>query len=180
MRLHLNMPLQPVHRHNLEDHLQSVLKQMNLGEVMGGGTLLNDKEHRVESCDIEIDLLDASDNSLHQVVELIDRIGIANGSRLLCEDTGEEIPVGTLEGLAYFNNETELPEDVYKTCDINQVFEGLIDAMKGKGTLYSFWESPEWTILYFYGQSFEEMKRSIEPFIETYPLCQKCRIVQIS
>lgn len=44
-------------------------------------------------------------------------------------------------------------------------------------------EITEWdryTALYFYGTSFAEMKQRIEPFIATYPLCQKSYIEQIA
>lgn len=180
LRLHLNMPLQPMHRHNLEDHIQNVLKQRGLGEVMGGGTMLDDKNGCLQSCDIEIDLVDPSAERLDAVVDLINRIGVAKGSSLVCEDSGEEIPVGTLEGLAYYSNGTELPQEVYDTCSIDHVIDEMLAAMKGKGAMYSYWEGPEWTILYFYGESFEEMKKSVEPFVSTYPLCQKCRIERIA
>lgn len=46
--------------------------------------------------------------------------------------------------------------------------------------MYSYWEGPIYTALYFYGISFAEMKKKIEPFIATYPLCQKSRIEQIA
>ena len=48
------------------------------------------------------------------------------------------------------------------------------------GRFYSYWEGNEWTALYFYGVSFVEMKQKIEPFIASYPLCQKSRIEQIA
>lgn len=72
------------------------------------------------------------------------------------------------------------PKEVYKTCDINYVIEQMEHCMEGIGMLYSWWEGPKDTALYFYGSSYEEMKQSIEGFIEEYPLCQKCRIKQIA
>lgn len=53
-------------------------------------------------------------------------------------------------------------------------------AIDGIGRFYSYWEGNEWTALYFYGVSFVEMKQKIEPFIASYPLCQKSRIEQIA
>ncbi|MCM1146044.1 MAG: hypothetical protein NC407_15215 [Lachnoclostridium sp.] len=91
-----------------------------------------------------------------------------------------EIEVGTLEGLAYYSNGVDLPDEVYQTCDINYVIEQMGQAMEGIGRMYSYWESSTYTALYFYGSSFAEMKKRIEPFITEYPLCQKCRIEQIA
>ncbi|MCM1489991.1 MAG: hypothetical protein NC095_04105 [Muribaculum sp.] len=178
--LHLNMPLQPMHRQSLEDQLQKVFKEKKLGEIMGGGTALDEKEGRVESCDIEIDLIDPSDERLAQLVEVINKVGIAKGSILICEDTDEEIPAGTLEGLAYHSNNTDLPQEVYDTYDINNLIEEMLKAMNGAGGLCSYWESPAWTTLYFYGKSYDEMKEKIEPIIASCPLCEKCRIEKIA
>ena len=54
LTLNLNSRLQPMHRHDLEDALQEILEKINLGEVMGGGTLQNPQTGEIESCDIEI------------------------------------------------------------------------------------------------------------------------------
>lgn len=85
-----------------------------------------------------------------------------------------------MEGLAYYLNGAELPKEVYETCDINYVIDQMEQAMKGIGSMYSYWEGDTYTALYFYGKSFSEMKRSIEPFIAEYPLCQKSRVEQIA
>lgn len=114
------------------------------------------------------------------MVELINKIGIPKGSTLLCMASEVKIEVGTLEGLAYYSNGTDLPDEIYENCDINHVVGQMESAMDGIGHFYSCWEGSEWTALYFYGVSFVEMKQKIEPFIDSYPLCQKCRIVQIA
>lgn len=105
-------------------------------------------------------------------------MGIPKGSVL--QGIQPEIEVGTLEGLAYYSNGSDLPEDVYKTCDINYVIEQMELAMEEIGRMYSYWEGPAHTALYFYGSSFVEMKKRIEPFIAAYPLCKKSRIEQIA
>ncbi len=109
------------------------------------------KPGEIESCDIEIHLNDDKQDSINRLVELVNKIGIPKGSALLCMVPEFKIEVGTLEGLAYYI-----------------------------GSFYSYWEGNEWTALYFYGTSFVEMKQKIEPFIASYPLCQKCRIEQIA
>ena len=172
LTLNLNSRLQPMHRHDLEDALQGILEKVNLGEVMGGGTLLNPETGEIVSCDKQ--------ESIDRLVELVNKIGIPKGSALLCMAPEFKMEVGNLEGLAYYGNGTELPDEVYESCDINHVIGQMESAMDGVGSFYSYWEGNEWTALYFYGTSFVEMKQKIEPFIASYPLCQKCRIEQIA
>lgn len=180
LTLNLNSRLQPMHRHDLEDALQEILEKGKLGEVTGGGTLQNPQTGEIVSCDIEIHLNDDKQDSVNRLVELMNIIGIPKGSALLCTAPEIKIEVGTLEGLAFYVNGTDLPDEIYESCDINHVIEQMESAMNGIGRFYSYWEGNEWTALYFYGVSFVEMKQKIEPFIASYPLCQKSRIEQIA
>ena len=68
LTLNLNSRLQPMHRHDLEDALQEILEKINLGEVMGGGTLQNPQTGEIESCDIEIHLNDDKQDKLESPV----------------------------------------------------------------------------------------------------------------
>lgn len=179
LTLNLNSRLQPMHRHDLEDALQEILEKGKLGEVTGGGTLQR-QTGEIVSCDIEIHLNDDKQDSVNRLVELMNIIGIPKGSALLCTAPEMKIEVGTLEGLACYVNGTDLPDEIYESCDINHVIEQMESAMNGIGRFYSYWEGNEWTALYFYGVLFVEMKQKIEPFIASYPLCQKSRIEQIA
>ncbi len=177
LTLKLNARFQPKHRFELEDALQEILEQNNMGEVTGGGTAQN-PDGEIVYCDIEIYLANDEQDSVNWLVGLLNRIGIPKGSVL--EGLENDIEVGTLEGLAYYSNGVDLPEEVYKTCNINYVIEQMEQAMDGIGRMYSYWEGAEYTALYFYGSSFAEMKQRIAPFIAGYPLCQKSRIEQIA
>lgn len=177
LTLKLNARFQPMHRHELEDALQEILEKEHMGEVTGGGTAQN-PDGEIAYCDIEIHLANDELDSVKWLVDLLNTIGIPKGSIL--QGVDPEIEVGTLEGLAYYSNGVDLPDDVYQTCDINYVIEQMELAMKGIGSLYSYWEGANYTALYFYGSSFAEMKQKIEPFIVSYPLCQKSRIEQIA
>lgn len=175
--LTLNARLQPIHRHEIEDILDDALHDLDLGEVCGGGTALSG-DGEVEYCELELNLRDASGETLSILENIINHLGIAKGSALRSGDL--EIPVGTLEGLAFYSNGTDLPKEVYESCDINFVVEQMERLMEGIGSMHSYWEGTSETALYFYGSSFEEMKKRIIPFIKEYPLCQKGRIVQIA
>lgn len=175
--LKLNARFQPKHRFELEDALQEILEEEHRGEITGGGTAQK-TDGEIAYCDIEINLTNDKKDSVKWLVDLLNRIGIPKGSVL--QGLEPEIQVGTLEGMAYYLNGVELPKEVYETCDINYVIDQMEQAMKSIGSMYSYWEGDTYTALYFYGKSFSEMKRRIEPFIGEYPLCQKSRIQQIA
>lgn len=179
LTLHLNSRLRPMHRFELEDVIQGILEKEQIGEVSGGGTALN-PDGEIVSCDIDIHLNEDKQDNINYLVDVLKQLGIPKGSALLRIEPALKIEIGTLEGLAFYTNGTELPEEVYKTCDINYVVEQMELAMQEIGRLYSYWEGNTYTALYFYGNSYTEMKQKIEPFIATYPLCQKSRIEQIA
>lgn len=175
--LELNARFQPIHRFELEDALQEILEKKQLGEITGGGTAQN-PDGEIEYCDIEIQLATEKSDDVKWLADLLNSMGIPKGSIL--QGIEPPIEVGTLEGLAFYSNGVDLPAEVYQSCDINYVIEQMEQAMEGIGRMYSYWEGNSYTALYFYGSSFVEMKKRIEPFIAEYPLCQKCRIEQIA
>lgn len=177
LNLKLNAKFQPKHRFELEDAQQEILEKREIGEITGGGTVLT-ADGEVSYCDIEIRLHGESKADLEWLTGLLNAMGIPKGSFL--QGAEPEIPVGTLEGLAYYSNGVDLPEEVYQSCDINYVIEQMERAMEGIGRMYSYWEGKRETALYFYGTSYTEMRERIAPFIAQYPLCQKCRIEQIA
>ncbi len=174
--LKLNARFQPIHRFELEDVLQEIFQREGMGEVIGGGTVQN-ADGEIIFCDIEFDLEEDVSKNISRLVGLLNAIGIPKGSVLKGE---KEISIGTLEGLAYYLNGTELSREVYQNCDINYVIEQMEEKIQGIGRMYSYWEGAQWTGLYFYGKSFDQMKQKIEPVISSYPLCQKSRIEQIA
>ena len=174
--LHLNARFQPKDRFELEDALQEIFDNNNAGEVTGGGTLLKENGE-IESCDIEINLYE-DQKGLEWLKDLLNNIGIPKGS--VIQGIEPPINVGTLEGLAIYLNGTDLPQEVYRSCDVNYVIDQLQQAVHSIGSMYSYRELDEFTALYFYGVSFSMMKERMDNFVSNYPLCEKCRIEQIA
>lgn len=85
-----------------------------------------------------------------------------------------------MEGLAVYLNGTDLPSEVYASCDVNDLIKMLEKSLEHMGRFYSYWEGNRETALYFYGISFEEMKQKISGITDKYPLCEKCKIIRIS
>ncbi|MDR1410435.1 MAG: hypothetical protein LBJ12_09320 [Oscillospiraceae bacterium] len=177
--LSLNARLQPFHRGDrYEDPLDEALGEAGLGKVDGGGTLIS-KEGEPEECDVEIELSRDFAVCKNEFMQILQKFPIPKGSHLIFSpDNRREI--GTLEGLALYLNGIDLPDSIYEKCDINYVVSELGNLLENKGELYSWWEGPQDTALYFYGENFAGMRHFIAPFLDEYPLCQKCRVTQIA
>jgi hypothetical protein len=176
----LNARLQPIHRGEFfEDPLDAELRERQLGEISGGGTL-QAKDGEVEYCDIEIEVAPGADAAEAVVIRTLEALGAPRGSKLHTEADGRETPFGVNEGLAVYLNGTSLPDHVYKECDSNFVHSEFNRLLEGKGKVLSYWQGPMETAFYMYGPSFVAMNEALSGFLSTYPLCQQCRITQIA
>ena len=175
--LKLNARFQPRDRHELEDALEEVLGDQELGLVDGGGTMQM-STGEIEYCDIEIYLKDGDKETLEELARIVNHLGVPKGSQLQAE--GLNMSVGEQEGMAVYMNGTDLDEEVYRNCDINYAIEQMETLMEGIGRMYSYWEGPKDTALYFYGTSYEKMLGAVKGFLEKYPLCRKCVVKQIA
>lgn len=174
--LNLQAKIDPMTRGKLyEDMLDEVLTRKKIGYLDGGGTLMGEDGM---ICECDVGLIYYSDCE-QEFIELLKKIPCPKGSKLIYGNDGEhEIPVGNLEGLGLYLNGTDLPDEVYQTCDINVLFEKLVKALEDDIAFFGNSRGAKETGLFFYGNSFEQMKTLIQPIVDEYPLCQKCRIVQ--
>ena len=95
-------------------------------------------------------------------------------------DEPKQLPFGFLEGLGLYLNGTELPDEVYASCDSNVVYDEINRLLGERGSIQGHWQGPTETALYLYGYSATEMRSLIADFLGSYPLCQKSRLVQIA
>lgn len=77
-------------------------------------------------------------------------------------------------------NGTDLPNEVYETCDSNHVLSECERLLQTGGRVLSWWQGPTETAIYMYGASFDDMRARIESLLAVYPLCQKCRVERIA
>lgn len=173
--LELNARLQPLHRGEIfEDMFQDMFDRFGIGEITGAGTLQM-PTGEVEKCDISMVIYK---NRLNPFISLVKRLDIIpKGSKLIINE--EETPIGTAQGMAIYLNGTELPEEVYKNNDTNQLIEQLDTALNGLANRLSHWEGPTETALYYYGKDYIKMKKAILPVLKNHPLGEKSRSVKI-
>lgn len=179
MTITLNAKLQPMHRAELEDAFEAAAKKSKLkAKVDGGGTLLQENGE-VKECDIEIQLKDASEETITAVAGLFGAMLAPIGSRYTVEGQ-EPIAFGRHQGLGLYLNGTDLPDQVYAQCDSNHVYSECERLLEGVGQVNSYWQGPTETALYMYGEDFETMRSRVQELVDTYPLCQKARIVRLA
>ena len=176
----LNARLQPLHRGEFfEEPLNEALDRDALGQVSGGGTMQN-VTGEIEYCDIEIQIAGQVSESVRYVVETLEGLGAPKGSKLRVEAESLEVAFGRLEGLAVYLNGTDLADHVYRECDSNFVYSEFERLLEGSGRVLSFWQGPRETAFYAYGSSFQDMRDRLAGFMSSYPLCERCRVVQIA
>jgi hypothetical protein len=177
----LNARVMPIQRgERYEDPLGEALANNGFGEVTGGGTLQS-KGGEIEYCGIDIDLYDLP-NGVPFICEFLTQQGAPKGSKLQYENEGQkiEVPFGITEGLAIYLNGTDLPDEVYRDCDVNEVFSEINRLLGGRGTIEGYWQGPTETALYLYGDSAEGMRNLISSYLVEYPLCQRARVMTIA
>jgi len=176
----LNDRAQPMDRGELyEDPLHAVLQSQRWGEVSGGGSQLA-SSGEIAYCEVEIGLVAVSPAVLDGIIAELERCGAPKGSVLRGEALGGERPFGGTEGLAVYLNGTDLPDATYRDSDVNFVFSEFNRLLHGQGKIHSYWQGPTETALYMYGASFEGMRAALTPFLQSYPLCERARVVQVA
>jgi hypothetical protein len=176
----LNARAQPLDRGEVfEDPLSDILEAAGTGQVTGGDTQLGE-EGEIAFCDLEIMVPEATDAVLGAIRDALEGLGAPKGSKLIWNDGANELAFGTFEGLAVYLNGTDLPDEVYAQSDINFVYEELGRLLGDEGRVVSHWDGPRDSALYLYGRSAETMLARIRRLLESYPLCQKARIVTIT
>jgi hypothetical protein len=152
---HLNARIMPLDRgERYEDPLQEAFDTNGLGAVTGGGTG-QAANGEIDYCGIDIDLFDL-ERGLPFVAQFLSQCGAPKGSRLEfgpAEDR-KSLPFGFLEGLALYLNGTELPDEVYQSCDSNFVYAEINRLLGDRGSIQShephiycqFWvgDVPRW------------------------------------
>ena len=177
----LNARIMPLDRgERYEDPLIEVLAGNGYGEVTGGGTGQSENGE-IAYCGIDINLLDV-EKGVPFICDFLAERGAPKGSALEFERNGEkmEVSFGSLEGLAIYLNGTDLPDEVYRDNDVNDLISQLLDRVGDEGDLHSWWEGPHESALYLYGRSAAVIKDRGADVLAVHPLAQRCRVVDLT
>ncbi|WP_210439055.1 hypothetical protein [Nocardioides xinjiangensis] len=178
--VHLNARVQPAHRGEIyEEPLQAAFDRYVPGcEVVGGGSEL-DPTDGARSCDIEVELRGDRDRALTVLVTALEHFGAPVGSSYAVDEDAP-VPFGRTHGVALSLDGTSLPTDVYATNDVNELIDGLAAELGDSATLQSWWEGPERTSLYFYGEDPARIRAVLEAAPERWPLAERSRVEDLT
>ena len=180
--IQLNEKIMPIDRGEIyEEPLDEFLRTNAYAEVTGGGTM-QAESGEIEFCDMEVLIYKGNDieKIITEIISKLEIWGAPKGSHIEIQNTEEKITFGRKEGLAIYLDGLNLPENVYRECDSNFVLSEVSRLIGYEGKVERYWQGEKEMALYFYGDSFKEMKATISEFINTYPLCQGSRIAQIA
>ena len=178
----LNDKIMPIDRGEIyEDPLDEFLQANGIGEVTGGGTMQL-KSGELEYCDIEIQLNsnEIDESQIKAIIEKLEELGAPKGSKLTIEKTEQKIEFGKKEGLGIYLDGINLSDEVYKSSDSEALALEIRRLAKIEDNTFRYWQGNTETGLYFYGDSFEQIKNSIADFISSHPECENCRIEKIA
>ena len=178
----LNDKVMPIDRGEIyEDPLDEFLQVNGIGEVTGGGTMQL-KSGELEYCDVEIQLNsdEINENHIKSIIEKLEELGAPKGSRLTIEKTEQKIEFGKKEGLGIYLDGINLSDEVYKSSDSEALAVEIRRLAKIEDNTLRYWQGNTETGLYFYADSFEHIKNSINDFVSSHPECENCRIEQIA
>lgn len=177
----LNARVQPLDRGDrYEDRLLDALESGVIANVAGGGSQLLPGGNEIEYCCIDLDIFDLK-RGVPLITSILERAGAPKGSYLsyTVDDESHRIPFGQTYGIAIYLNGTELPNTVYKECDVNYIIAEIDRVLDGVGSYQSYWQGPTETGLYVYGSSRDVMRRLLADLLDIYPLCKRARVVDL-
>ncbi len=178
----LNDKMMPIERGDTyEDPIDDFLQSKGIGEVTGGGTLQL-QSGEIDYCDIQILLYskEIQEEQINLIIGKFEELGAPKGSKLVDKKLNKYIEFGKKEGLAIYLDGVSLDKEVYENCDSNYVISEIKKLTNDNSEAIRYWENNNETALYFYSNSYEEMKESIEEFRNNYPLCQNSKVERIA
>ena len=153
--LQINDKCGPMVRGELyREPLEDFFEENKLGEVTGGGTLLQESG-QPEYSEIEISLNTLSDDILKKLIEKVNSI-VPKGSVMFLEDD-TEIQVGILEGVAINLNHSQAPEALLDEMDFQAMWEDFDDAIGEDGKEHDDYDGKDTFTSYYYGLSAQKI-----------------------
>ncbi len=134
-------------------------------------------DYEVLSCDIEAVIANDPHEMLEPLISFLEKLGAPIGSHLKLG--GEErIEFGTWEGTALYVDGTQTPPE--QADDINVALPDMVEALDYGDRLFSWWNGPTDTAMYFYGSSHEAIVARLAFAMQNKSFTKDMRFEQIA
>lgn len=174
--LFINMPLMPTDRgYFFADPIIYYLDEKDIGEVTDEGTLLGD-DGMPEACHVDMEIKKERVEEFKEFIKK-NETNLGKGSYLTIGQ--EKLELGILEGLALILDNEVIESLIDNDDALGKLSEDLDTDLNGAGIYYSYAGDDKTTTLYYYGASYEDMKKILEVNQEKYPLLKKSKITRI-
>ncbi len=96
------------------------------------------------------------------------------------------IEFGNNEGLGLYLDRVNLPDSLFEQYDIHEFIADAEIALdidesgENEDLPLRCFELNDYTVLYFYGKSFHDMKAALDPLIAEHPLCKGVKVVRVA
>lgn len=128
----------------------------------------------------EIDLENDNEDEDDNAIEFEYRDDLENSENTV------SIEFGIYEGLGLYLDRVNLPDSLFEEYDIHEFIADVEIALdideRGENDdlpLRCF-ELNDYTVLYFYGKSFHDMKKALAALIAEHPLCKGAKVVRVA
>lgn len=179
LRVTVRIParLQPAHRDQLiAEPLAELLAHLSPGSHLAEkNSIITAEGEPIETVlELDVDLPDA-EKVVAAVLDL--ETGVPRGSTVEINDKAATF--GELDGLAVYLNGTELGDEVYANSDLQAIVDDLQAHLGQTGQLWSYWQGPTETALYYYGPDAGMIRAALEERSAEHPLMERARYVEL-
>lgn len=103
--------------------------------------------------------------------------GLPTGTTVEIHD--KAVACGELAGVGLYLNGTDLPDEVYAASGLQEVVTTLQEALGRVGQLWSYWQGPTETALYFYGPDARALRDVLAAQRSEAALLERSRLVDL-
>ncbi|WP_411892013.1 hypothetical protein [Yoonia sp. SDW83-1] len=180
LTIRLPLKIGPLDRGELwEDPLDEILEAEELGEVSGGGTMM-DPDGGILFCDLELELADLSDDRLDKLQDAMIRLGAPRKTQFLNDDGESLREFGTVEVVGIGLDGTGLPDSAYEDFDPDNFNDEILAAL-GDGHSYGGSEAGErYTFFYYHGADGKQIEEKLRTFAATKPIGEGAQFVHLT
>ncbi|MEO0932124.1 MAG: hypothetical protein AAFY14_16010 [Pseudomonadota bacterium] len=162
-----------------EDPLSEILEAEGIGEVTGGGTMM-DPEGGILYCDLEVAMPDHSDAQLDKLQDAMMRLHAPRKTSFVDDDGATLREFGETSVVGIGLNGADLPDAAYEGFDPD-LFNDEIVAALGEGYSYGGSHAGErYTYFYYHGSDPDHIKAQLTTIAASKPIGEGAKIEQLA